>query len=79
MLVSPLLRSFLLFSKILGATIFAVIKIYVLLGLATIFGYYMPFSELLMILPAIFISSIMSCSIVLLIKVYTLQTKILQG
>ena len=73
MLVSPLLRSFLLLSKILGATILAVIKIYVFLGLATIFGYYMPFSGLLMILPAILFSSIMLCAIVLLIKVYTRQ------
>ena len=79
MLVSPLPRSFLLFSKILGATILAGIQIYVFLGLAAIFGYYMPFSGLLMILPAIFISGIMLGSIGLLITVYTRQIENFAG
>ena len=73
MLVSPLPRSFLLFAKILGATILSGLQIYVFLGLAAIFGYYIPLSGTLLILPAIFLSGIMLGSIGLLITVYTRQ------
>ena len=79
MLVSPLPRSFLLFSKILGATILAGIQIYVFLALAAFFGYYMPLPGMLMILPAIFISGIMLGSIGLLITVYTRQIENFAG
>lgn len=51
MLVTPLPRSFLLFAKILAATILAVFQIYVFLGLAAIFGYYMTGLGTVLILP----------------------------
>ena len=79
MLVSPLPRSFLLFAKILGATILSVLQIYVFLCLAAIFGYYMPLPGMLLILPAIFISGIMLGSIGLLITVYTRQIENFAG
>jgi ABC-2 type transport system permease protein len=79
MLVSPLPRSFLLFAKILGATILSGLQIYVFLGLAAIFGYYMPLSGMLLILPAIFLSGIMLGSIGLLITVYTRQIENFAG
>jgi ABC-2 type transport system permease protein len=79
MLVSPLPRSFLLFAKILGATILSGLQIYVFLGLAAIFGYYMPLSGTLLILPAIFLSGIMLGSIGLLITVYTRQIENFAG
>ena len=79
MLVSPLPRSFLLFAKILGATILSVLQIYVFLCLAAIFGYYMPLPGMLLILPAIFISGIMLGSIGLLITVYTSQIENFAG
>ena len=42
MLVSPLPRGFLLFAKILGATVLSVIQVYAFLILARIFGYHFP-------------------------------------
>ena len=59
MLVSPLPRSFLLFAKILGATILSGLQIYVFLALAALFGFYMTVPGMLYILPAIFFSGIM--------------------
>lgn len=79
MLVAPLPRHFLLFAKILGATFLAILQIYVFLGLAAAFGYYMTLSGMLFIIPAIFASGIMLGSIGLLITVYTRQIENFAG
>jgi ABC-2 type transport system permease protein len=79
MLVSPLPRSFLLFAKILGATILSGVQIYAFLGLAFIFGFFMPLHGYFFIIPAIFFSGIMLGSIGLLITVYTRQIENFAG
>ncbi|WP_292024003.1 ABC transporter permease [Maritimibacter sp. UBA3975] len=79
MLVSPLPRSFLLFAKILGATILAAVQIYVFLGLAALFGFYMTAIGMLYILPAIFLTGLMLGSIGLIISVYARQIENFAG
>ena len=79
MLVSPLPRHFLLFARILGATVLATLQIYVFLGLAALFGYYMTLPGMVFIIPAIFAAGIMLGSIGLLITVYTRQIENFAG
>lgn len=79
MLVSPLPRSFLLFAKILGATILATLQIYVFLGLAALFGFYMTGPGMVFILPAIFLTGLMLGSIGLVISVYARQIENFAG
>jgi len=79
MLVSPLPRGFLLFAKILAATILSGVQIVVFLILASLFGFFMPFSTVWLIFPAIFLSGIMLGSIGLLITVYTRQIENFAG
>jgi ABC-2 type transport system permease protein len=71
MLVSPLPRGFLLFAKILGATVLSVLQVYAFLILARIFGYHFPGLGDLYILPAIVLSGLMLGAIGLLVSVYT--------
>ena len=71
MLVSPLPRGFLLFAKILGATILSVLQVYAFLILARLFGYHFPGLGDLYILPAIILSGLMLGAIGLLVSVYT--------
>ena len=66
MLVSPLPRTFLLFAKILSATILSALQIYVFLGLAALFGFWIPPTGMIFILPAIFLTGMMLGSIGLL-------------
>ncbi|MGH1479249.1 MAG: ABC transporter permease [Geminicoccales bacterium] len=79
MLVSPLPRTFLLFAKILSATILSVLQIYVFLGIAALFGYWMTGAGMLWILPAIFLGGFMLGSIGLLITVYSRQIENFAG
>lgn len=79
MLVSPLPRTFLLFAKILGATILATLQIYVFLGIAALVGYWMTAWGTLFILPAIFLAGLMLGSIGLLITVYSRQIENFAG
>ena len=71
MLVSPLPRGFLLFAKIMGATILSVLQVYAFLILARLFGYHFPGLGELYILPAIILSGLMLGAIGLLVSVYT--------
>ena len=71
MLVSPLPRGFLLFAKIMGATILSVLQVYAFLLLARLFGYHFPPWGELYILPAIILSGLMLGAIGLLVSVYT--------
>ena len=71
MLVSPLPRGFLLFAKILGATVLSLLQVYAFLLLARMIGYHFPPWGELYILPAIMASGLMLGSIGLLVSVYT--------
>jgi ABC-2 type transport system permease protein len=71
MLVSPLPRGFLLFAKIMGATVLSVLQVYAFLILARLFGYHFPWLGDLYILPAIVLSGLMLGAIGLLVSVYT--------
>lgn len=79
MLVTPLPRNFLLLAKILAATVLATLQIYVFLGLAAVFGFYMTLSGTVFVLPAIFLTGMMLGSIGLLITVYTRQIENFAG
>lgn len=79
MLVTPLPRAFLLFAKILSATILAVLQAYVFLGLAALVGYYTTLSGMIWILPTMLLSGMMLGSIGLLITVYTRQIENFAG
>ena len=79
MLVSPLPRHFLLFARIFGATLLAVLQVYFFLSLAAVFGFYMPLMGMIFIIPAILAAGIMLGSIGLLITVYTRQIENFAG
>ena len=79
MLVSPLPRSFLLFAKIIGATILSLLQAYAFLGLAAIFGYTFPPLGYLYIIPAIILAGLLLGSIGLLVSVYTPQIENFAG
>jgi ABC-2 type transport system permease protein len=79
MLVTPLPRGFLLFAKILSATILAILQAYVFLGLAALVGYYTTLTGMIWILPAMLLSGMMLGSIGLLITVYTRQIENFAG
>lgn len=79
MLVTPLPRSFLLFAKILGATILAILQSYAFLFLAWLVGYYMTIPGFLFILPAMALSGLMLGAVGLLITVATRQIENFAG
>lgn len=79
MLVSPLPRSFLLFAKIMGATVLATLQVFTFIAVAALFGIYMPPQNLLFILPAILASGLLLGSLGLLISVYTRQIENFAG
>jgi len=71
MLVSPLPRSYLLFAKIVGATILALIQSYAFLLVAWLVGYHFPGFGSFYVIPAIICTGLMLGSIGLLVSVYT--------
>lgn len=79
MLVSPLPRSFLLFGKIIGATVLALIQAYAFLGIALFFGFGFPTIGYVLIAPAIILAGLMLGSIGLLVSVYTRQIENFAG
>jgi ABC-2 type transport system permease protein len=79
MLVSPLPRSFLLFAKIAGATALAILQVYAFLGVAALFGIFLPPLGLLLILPAIAAAGLLLGAIGLLVTVYTRQIENFAG
>ncbi|HEY4203340.1 MAG TPA: ABC transporter permease [Devosiaceae bacterium] len=79
MLVSPLPRSFLLFSKIIGATILALLQSYAFLVLARLFGVSMPPLSWITIIPGIILAGLLLGSIGLLVSVYTPQIENFAG
>ena len=79
MLVSPLPRSFLLFSKIAAATILSLLQVYAFLLLALAFGISMPAMSWITIIPAVIVTGLMLGSIGLLVSVYTPQIENFAG
>ena len=79
MLVSPLPRSFLLFGKIVGATVLSLVQVLAFLGLARLLGYGLPMMGYATIIPAVILSGLMLGSIGLLVSVYTPQIENFAG
>ncbi len=79
MLVSPLPRSFLLFSKIAAATILSLLQVYAFLLLALAFGISLPPFGWISIIPAVILTGLMLGSIGLLVSVYTPQIENFAG
>ena len=79
MLVSPLPRSFLLFSKIAAATILSLLQVYAFLLLALVFGISVPVLGWITIIPAVILTGLMLGSIGLLVSVYTPQIENFAG
>jgi ABC-2 type transport system permease protein len=79
MLVSPLPRSFLLFSKIAAATILSLLQVYAFLLLSLAFGISMPPLSWITIVPAVILTGLMLGSIGLLVSVYTPQIENFAG
>jgi len=79
MLVSPLPRNFLLFSKIAAATILATLQCYVFLLVAWLFGINLPGWGFIAIIPGLMLAGLMLGSIGLLVSVYTRQIENFAG
>lgn len=79
MLVTPLPRGFLLFAKIVGATILSLLQAYVFLAVARLVGFGVPLEGYLEILPAVILSGLMLGSVGLLVSVYTPQIENFAG
>ena len=75
MLVTPLPRPFLLFAKILAATVLALLQAAIFLAIAAVFGIFLPLPTLILILivPAVILAGLMLGSIGLVVSVYTRQ------
>lgn len=71
MLVTPLPRNFLLFSKIAAATILSVLQAYAFVAVSRILGFGFPGLGWIYILPAVVLVGLMLGSIGLLVSVYT--------
>ena len=79
LLVSPIPRWYMLFSKIIASTILSIIQVYVFLLLCFVFDISLPFIGLLYILPFLVISGFMLGSLALLITVYIKQLENFAG
>jgi ABC-2 type transport system permease protein len=71
MLVTPLPRNFLLFSKIAAATALSVLQIYTFLLVSRLAGFGFPGLGFVYVLPAVIVVGLMLGSIGLLVSVYT--------
>ena len=79
LLVSPIPRWYMLFSKILSSTILSIIQVYVFLVLCEIFNISIPLIGWLYIFPFLLISGFMLGSLALLITVYIKQLENFAG
>lgn len=79
MLVTPLPRPFLLFAKILAATVLALLQAAIFLAIAAAFGVTLPLKTLILIVPAVIMSGLMLGSIGLVVSVYTRQIENFAG
>ena len=79
MLVTPLPRPFLLFAKILAATVLALLQAAIFLAIAAVFGIFLPLPTLILIVPAVILAGFMLGSIGLVVSVYTRQIENFAG
>jgi ABC-2 type transport system permease protein len=79
MLVTPLPRAFLLFAKILAATVLALLQATIFLAIASAFGISLPLKTVALLVPAIILSGLMLGSIGLVVSVYTKQIENFAG
>tara|TARA_B100001540_G_scaffold53894_1_gene48840 strand:- start:138 stop:944 length:807 start_codon:yes stop_codon:yes gene_type:complete len=79
LLVSPIPRWYMLFSKIISSTILSIIQVYVFLILCLVFNISLPWIGLLYILPFLIVSGFMLGSLALLITVYIKQLENFAG
>lgn len=79
LLVSPIPRWYMLFSKIISSTILSIIQVYVFLLLCLIFNISLPLNGLLYILPFLIVSGFMLGALALLITVYIKQLENFAG
>lgn len=79
MLVTPLPRPFILFAKILAATVLALLQVAIFLAVAAAFGIMLPLKTLVLIVPAVLLSGLMLGSIGLVVSVYTRQIENFAG
>ena len=79
MLVTPLPRPFLLFAKILAATVLALLQAAIFLAIAAAFGAALPLKTLIMVVPAVIAAGLMLGSIGLVVSVYTKQIENFAG
>ena len=71
MLVTPLPRNFLLFSKICAATALSILQVYAFVAVSRILGFGFPGFGFIFILPAVILVGLMLGSIGLVVSVYT--------
>lgn len=79
MLVSPLPRSYLLFAKILAATVLGLAQCAAFLIIAALFGIHLPWATLALVIPALILTGLMLGSIGLVVSVYTRQIENFAG
>jgi ABC-2 type transport system permease protein len=79
MMVTPIPRPYLLFAKIVAATVLAALQTYGFLIVAALFGDTMPNLSWITILPAVLLIGLMLGSIGLLVSVYTRQIENFAG
>lgn len=79
MLVTPLPRPWLLFAKILAATVLCLVQCAAFLIVAALFGIHLPLKTLALTLPALVLAGLMLGSIGLVVSVYTRQIENFAG
>ena len=79
MLVTPLPRPYLLFAKILAATVLAMVQGMAFLLVAMAFGIHLPWSTVALILPGLAATGLMLGAIGLVVSVYTRQIENFAG
>ena len=79
MLVTPLPRSFLLFAKILAATVLGLVQCAAFLAVAAAFGIHLPWATIALIIPSLLMTGLMLGAIGLVVSVYTRQIENFAG
>jgi ABC-2 type transport system permease protein len=79
MLVTPLPRPWLLFAKILAATVLGLVQAAAFLVVAALFGIHMPWVTLALAVPGLILAGLMLGSIGLVVSVYTRQIENFAG
>lgn len=79
MLVSPLPRPYLLFAKILAATVLGLVQCAAFLAVAALFGVHLPWATLALTVPGLIAAGLMLGSVGLVVSVYTRQIENFAG